>query len=104
MPRETIYEVIRPVRVLQDDGSWKDEELRKPTVRIEVGWARDMHVQVATTKLGSNKEPAAVDKDMVPAEPEGTWDGQWIELDRHQINELIRHLRRARDAAYGRDE
>jgi len=69
MPRETIYEVVRPSRVLQDDGSWKDEELSKPTVRIEVGWSRDMYVQVATTKLGSNSEPVAVDKDMVPVEP-----------------------------------
>ena len=104
MPRETIYEVVRPSRVLQDDGSWKDEELSKPTVRIEVGWSRDMYVQVATTKLGSNSEPVAVDKDMVPVEPEGIWDGQWVDLDRHLINELIRVLRRARDQAFGRDE
>lgn len=31
-------------------------------------------------------------------------DGIWMTLDRRQINTLIRHLRRARDEAYGRDE
>lgn len=31
-------------------------------------------------------------------------DGIWMSLDRRQINTMIRHLRRGRDEAYGRDE
>jgi hypothetical protein len=31
-------------------------------------------------------------------------DGFFVQLDRRGINDLIRHLRRARDAAFGRDE
>lgn len=31
-------------------------------------------------------------------------DGFYVQLDRRGINDLIRHLRRSRDAAFGRDE
>lgn len=31
-------------------------------------------------------------------------DGFYVQLDRRGINDLIRHLRRARDQAFGRDE
>lgn len=31
-------------------------------------------------------------------------DGVWLGLDRQQINDAIRHLRRARNEAYGKDE
>jgi hypothetical protein len=31
-------------------------------------------------------------------------DGMYVNLDRPSINKLIRHLRRARDQAFGRDE
>lgn len=31
-------------------------------------------------------------------------DGFYVDLDRRGINKLIRHLRRARDQAFGRDE
>lgn len=34
----------------------------------------------------------------------GCFYGVWADLDRQQINRLIRLLRRARDAAYGADE
>lgn len=37
-----------------------------------------------------------------PAEP--AWQGRRMHLSRSQINTLIRTLREARDAAYGRDE
>ena len=32
------------------------------------------------------------------------FDSLWCDLDRHEINKLIKVLRRARDSAYGRDE
>lgn len=31
-------------------------------------------------------------------------EGWYVDLDRRAINDLIKHLRRARDRAYGRDE
>lgn len=34
----------------------------------------------------------------------GIFDSLWANLDRREINELIRVLRRARDSAFGRDE
>jgi hypothetical protein len=36
---------------------------------------------------------------MVPA-----WRGDFIPLERDQVNHLIRQLRAARDQAYGKDE
>lgn len=33
-----------------------------------------------------------------------TFQGVWSDLDRPEINQLIKLLRRARDAAYGKDE
>jgi hypothetical protein len=83
--------------------------------RIEVGWQKSCAVQLGVTKL----RPGATSVELL--KPDGTttdvsdyvsvtggsldaWDGQFMELDRAQINQLIRHLRDARDAAFGRDE
>ena len=97
--------------------------------RVEVAWRRDDSVQIATTAL----QPGAPrDQDYYPgydgpaiagiraastamttaAENLATtagryvpsWQGQFVDLDRTQINELIRCLRTARDVAYGRNE
>lgn len=57
--------------------------------RIEVGWRTGSDVQVATT---------------TPTPDSSEWDGQWVDLDRRGVNQLIRALREARDKAYGRDE
>lgn len=92
MPREMLYPMPNP------DGSNADR-------RVEIGWSRTGYVQIATTVLqpgadrdsdyfgGTEKEPA-----------QRSWDGQFVDMNRHQINELIRKLRRARDQAFGRDE
>lgn len=77
--------------------------------RIELGWSPvEAHgsVQLGVTHIvpgaeqfrdreyfgGDEKEPA-----------QRVWDGQFIDLDRDQINQLIHQLRDARDKAYGRD-
>lgn len=39
-----------------------------------------------------------------PGDPPQKFEGWHVTLDREGINRLIRSLRRARDAAYGRDE
>jgi hypothetical protein len=90
--------------------------------RVEVGWSRNGTVQVATTKLNplADRNREYVDLSMTPVSDEAhgeaktdavpterlvhAWDGQYVDLDRGQINELIRNLRRARDQAYGHDE
>lgn len=70
--------------------------------RVEVGWtaAGDGVVHIATcTSIPERLQALAT------AAAEGSdWQGLCICLDRTQINALIRELRRARDAAYGRDE
>lgn len=68
------------------------------TRRVEVGWRSSGDVQIAVTVL---QNPSNLTMDG-PNEP--TWDGQWVDLDRRGINDLIRALREARDKAYGRDE
>ena len=84
MPKEVIYA----------DGSVVSTG-GKPVV--EVGWHRDQGVQVATKCLS--------DLGGRLSDYEGVHytDGFWVDLNRREINELIRHLRRARDQAFGRD-
>jgi hypothetical protein len=79
------------------------------TARVEVGWSNAPMgaVQIATTKLapGADRNREYIDGSGSETEPiKPAWDGQYIDLDRDQINELIRALRQARDKAYGRDE
>jgi hypothetical protein len=61
------------------------------TFQVKVGWNKETgDVQIAT-----------VNED---AEPFSAAGGLHVNLDRQGINDLIRHLRRARDQAFGRDE
>lgn len=91
MPKFNLYPTPRPD---QADGS---------DARVEVGWGPN-GVQFATTKL----QPGAERGYEYFTGPDGqkwrSWDGQFVDLDRDQINNLIRHLREARDKAFGRDE
>lgn len=57
---------------------------------VRVGWQAG-GVQVASLR----------NADYTGDEPS---NGQHVSIDRHQLNRLIRVLRRARDSAYGRDE
>lgn len=113
MPKVNIYENKHPGRVLQSDGSWKDEPPVQPR-RVSVGWAKGMHAQLGIGWV----EPEKSSKDVPPHvgwsadfivegeldEAGKVWQSQWLELDRHSINQLIRELRKARDEAFGRDE
>lgn len=81
MPKETVI----------DSSSFSDEGCRG--LRTEVRWSREAeYVQIATVA------------DQVPVASGLGGEGWHCSLDRHAINELIRHLRRARDQAFGRDE
>lgn len=58
----------------------------------KVGWDRELGlVDIATLEGGDVDEPTRARK------------GYFVQLDRDGVNQLIRTLRRARDAAYGSD-
>lgn len=60
--------------------------------KVSVGWNRETgSVQIATV-------------DDEADDPFSRESGLYVNLDRRGINDLIRHLRRARDSAFGRDE
>lgn len=75
------------------------------TPLIEVRWGRNGFVE-----FGMRTVHGADHSDYIPTEDERPGSngepirGRYMSLERHQINDLIRHLRRARDQAFGRDE
>lgn len=71
-----------------------EEYKGNPTRVVAVAWGRDSTVQVATAPVPAEGS-AGVEIDT---------GGEFVTLNRIQINDLIRTLRRARDQAYGRDE
>lgn len=86
-----------PKEVLYADGTVVSTG-GKPV--IEVGWDRDAgSVQIVTKCLSD------LDGRLTP-DYEGIHytDGFYVDLNRREINALIRNLRRARDQAFGRDE
>ncbi|HEX6682966.1 MAG TPA: hypothetical protein VF062_09240 [Candidatus Limnocylindrales bacterium] len=82
--------------------------------RVEIQWFRDQDVRVGVTKrppvdpnrvyVSGSLAPATTTTSAASTEPSEAWDGQFVDLDRSQINHLIRQLRTARDQAYGKDE
>ena len=70
---------------------------------IHVGWTKDCsHVEVAT--VVPRGQIAPWDEQEQRHVPLITPDPGWfIQLDREQINDLIRKLRKARDQAFGAD-
>ena len=71
--------------------------------RLEVGWSKDT-LTVAATRLQPNADRDREYFTAADGQSYRAWDGPFIDLDRGQVNELIRALREARDKAYGRDE
>lgn len=68
---------------------------------VHVGWERDKHVQVGVeTADGRTLAEHLTAEQDTPA----SFKGLWGTLDRAGCNRLIRALRQARDAAFGRDE
>lgn len=77
------------------------------TRRVELGYSSHEiggGVQIATTvrEHGANPDREYVDDPKDPMRK--VWDGQFVDLDRGAINQLIRELRNARDKSFGRDE
>lgn len=67
--------------------------------RVEVGWAHEKYVQIATTNTNSTLRLEEGDTPDT-AEPFYGWH---VTLSREGINRTIRALRQARDAAFGAD-
>ena len=68
----------------------KFDSTDSPYRRFQVNWSRDREVQVSTVWCDPDKSTTQ-------------WDGTYVTLDRQQINDAIRALRKARDQAYGSD-
>lgn len=84
MPKEYVYGIATVLPPgPQDSGSTRESI-------VGVGWGRDQGmVQLGTVYDRDSYDPCL---------------GVYVDLDRNQINKLIRVLRRARDQAFGRDE
>ncbi len=77
--------------------------LAMSNLRLDVSWRADRDggwIQLATVNTESNLTMPGDE----PGDAPQRFDGWHITVDREQINQLIRHLRRARQAVYGRDE
>lgn len=98
--------VLDGTRVTQYDGdvSLEEGEVLREDPSLEVTWNRDAG-WVQVSYVAPNEFWDQFQKDHIPG-PHG--DGyQSVAtpvLTRKEINDMIRTLRRARDAAYGRDE
>lgn len=76
---------------------------------VIVGWQRDCDVQVGIQTsdgrpIGEHLTVTEADDNGVTISRPAGFDSLWGSLNRAALNELIRVLRKARDAAYGRDE
>jgi len=78
--------------IITKDDRRLQQERGGPVPAVRIGWQRGCAVQIDTVYLDggewANQQP----------------EGQFVNLDRQAINQLIQVLRRARDQAYGKDE
>lgn len=92
MPKE--YITTESARRLQETNGGQEPS-------VKVSWDRVGYVQISTVLKGGIEQIHSGEIDV----PRGSVDeGHYVDLDRESLNQLIRVLRRARDAAYGRDE
>lgn len=103
-------------------GEMPKERIQSPShpeMDVTVAWNREQYVQVASTcvdadrrlrewvEMDAHDAAEGEERELKSTKP-GTsfkhFHGWHVDLDRYQINELIRVLRRARDQAFGRDE
>ena len=89
MPRETVVYPESLVRnpVIEGENPPPGGRTIEDSLGLSVGWNKIGWVQIH----------------MFPKEWESTGDWTIVDLERSQINSLIRTLRKARDAAYGSD-
>lgn len=98
MPNEKIYRSVPTFEVVGPPGGpFETVEGGSRTEMVEVAWYPDQNVQIGID-LGREFHFTDDEVDRTPVA------SLWMDLSRHEINRLIKALRRARDAAYGRDE
>lgn len=98
MPKETVHAVLGDKIV--------------PGFDVTVAWNRDGVVQVTTVAEDADErlrnwvevDLGRIPTNSVPGTIFKTFDGWHADLDRAGVNRLIRVLRQARDAAFGKDE
>lgn len=92
-----------PKEIVNGERTVDESGLPSQPSYVHVGWDRDKYVQIATVEPHGRIAPydPATDKYVVA---HGGVPGWFVTLDREGINALIRNLRKARDAAFGRDE
>jgi hypothetical protein len=111
MPKVNIYQPAFQGRDLETGLPLEPFQDR----RISVGWARGQFAQIGVGWIDPQIRASALTEAATTsssrftvnaeADEEGrVWASQWLDLDRHTINQLIRELRKARDEAFGRDE
>lgn len=92
-----------PKEVVHGDRNYGPPEVAgEPVVLpvVVVGWSRETgDVQIVTRDLHAEVPTPEEQREGIPPRY-----GYYVTMDRRGINDLIRHLRRARDAAFGRDE
>lgn len=100
MPVERIYGApIQGGELPSGEPTFKGD----PT-SLRIGWgAESGHVEIAVLNEESPFRWSQVDGATIE-DTDHVFDGWYMQLDRRQINQLIRHLRRARDNALGKDE
>lgn len=70
-------------------------------LHLRVGWSREASsVQIASINPES---PFKWEESETSPSTGGAFDGWFVSLERSQINDLIRVLRKARDQAFGQD-
>lgn len=91
MPKELIYsrEALDP----------RDDLGPYPVEHLAVGWTK---APTGVVQVGLTAGPSATIR-IDEGATVGDTNSLWLDLDRAQINMLIRSLRKARDAAYGSD-
>lgn len=87
-----------PKEVVRADAGAPDGAVGGYTV-VEVGWGHGTGEVQLVSRCLNDLGGRLVEDDGLHYT-----DGMWAHLDRRGINDLIRHLRRARDQAFGRDE
>jgi hypothetical protein len=90
MPKEYVDDAWDFAEAVDMEGNPVE---KPPMFRVKVGWNREAgDVQIATVNESEDVDQFSVES------------GLHVNLDRRGINKLIRHLRHARDQAFGRDE
>lgn len=89
MPKEIVGRRPTPETIVSDSTDGPRTE-RAYDLAVEVSWGRDKDVHISTVNYVAQEYSEQY--------------GWFVTLQRHEINRLIKALRKARDQAYGADE